>query len=171
MSRNFYRHMRVKFTRVNKNRGDVWKAARKRKSGASFRFCVCASRLRNLRGGFFVLWGGWGEKKKRTRGAWLEGERKKSLFPPFPSSHRPPRAFNFFRLLLFYRDTQREPLWRRERSRDTFHTWIPGWKMVEKVYNNWYHTWASNVFTVWHKFSGEQSTNPGEISYKKRLKG
>ena len=33
---------------------------------------------------------------------------------PFPSSHRPPRAFYFFYYCYFYRDTQREPLRRRE---------------------------------------------------------
>ena len=34
--------------------------------------------------------------------------------PPFPSSHRPLRAFYFFDYCYSYRDTQREPLRRRE---------------------------------------------------------
>ena len=42
-----------------------------------------------LRRGLFVLWGGWGERKRE-------------------------RAGHDVRLLLFYRDTQREPLRRRE---------------------------------------------------------
>ena len=33
---------------------------------------------------------------------------------PFPSSHRPPRAFYFFDYCYSYRDTQLEPLRRRE---------------------------------------------------------
>ena len=33
----------------------------------------------------FVLWGGWGERKRERAG-----------HAPFPSSHRPPRAFYFF---------------------------------------------------------------------------
>ena len=87
MTRNFYRHMRVKFTCVNKNRGDVRKAARKRKSGASFRFCVCASLLRR---GLFVLWGGGGggageKEKESTRGMMgREGEGKVSHLFPLP---------------------------------------------------------------------------------------
>ena len=36
-----------------------------------------------------------GRKKKRARGARWEGGREKRG-PPFPSSHRPPRAFYFF---------------------------------------------------------------------------
>ena len=110
-----------------------------------------------------------GEKEKESaRGMMGRGKREEPFpaFSLFPSSTR---AFNFFDYCYFYRDTQREPLRRRERSRDTFHTWKPQRKRVEKVYNNWYYTWASNVFTVWHKFSGEQSTNPGEISYKKKI--
>ena len=58
-----------------------------------------------------------GRKKKRAQGARWEGEREKRdlRLPPFPSSRRPPRAFYcFFRLLLFYMDSQRELLWRRE---------------------------------------------------------
>ena len=35
-------------------------------------------------------------------------EQRRQELPPFPSSHRPPRA------LLFFWDTQREPLRRRE---------------------------------------------------------
>ena len=56
-----------------------------------------------------------GRKKKRVRGARWEGERERmgsSLFP-LPIV---PRALSFFRLLLFYRDTQRELLRRREGS-------------------------------------------------------
>ena len=52
-----------------------------------------------------------GRKKKRAREARWEGER------PFPSSHRPPRAFYFFDYCYFDGDTQREPLRRREVSR------------------------------------------------------
>ena len=61
------------------------------------------------------LVGRLGRKKKRARGARWEGGRENRGFSPFPSSHRPPRAFHFsFDYCYFYRDTQREPLWRRE---------------------------------------------------------
>ena len=39
-----------------------------------------------------------GEKEKRARGALWEGERP---LPPFPSSHRPPRAFYFSIIAIF----------------------------------------------------------------------
>ena len=57
-----------------------------------------------------------GEKEKESaRGTMGRGKREERL-PPFPSSHRPPRAFYFCRLLIFwyFGDTQREPLRRRE---------------------------------------------------------
>ena len=41
----------------------------------------------------------------------LRADLKKT---PFPSSHRPPRALYFFYYCYFYRDTQPEPLRRRE---------------------------------------------------------
>ena len=68
-----------------------------------------------LRRSLFVLWGGW-EERKRARGARWEGGRENRGFSPFPSSHRLPRAFHFFFFdyCYFYRDTQREPLSRRE---------------------------------------------------------
>ena len=50
-----------------------------------------------LRRGLFVLWGGWGEKES----VW------ETVVP---------RAFYFFDYCYFYRDTQWEPLWRREWS-------------------------------------------------------
>ena len=67
-----------------------------------------------------MLWGGWGERKKSARGTMGRGKRDER--PPFPSSHRPPRACYFFYYiilmqgheLLFDGDTQREPLGRRE---------------------------------------------------------
>ena len=61
-----------------------------------------------LRGGLFVLWGGWAERKRRAR--------EPRLFP-LPIV---PRALSiFFDYCYFYRDTQREPLRRRE-SQDSF---------------------------------------------------
>ena len=60
-----------------------------------------------LRGGLFVLWGGWGERKR---------ERTNHVFSLFPSC----TALSiFFDYCYFYRDTQREPLRRRE-SQDSF---------------------------------------------------
>ena len=50
---------------------------------------------------FFVLWGGWGERKRERAGHNGKGEERIETFSPFPSSHRLPRAFYFFRLLLF----------------------------------------------------------------------
>ena len=48
----------------------------------------------------FVLWGGWRERKRERAGHDGKGEERREL-PPFSSSHRPPRAFYFFRLLIF----------------------------------------------------------------------
>ena len=47
------------------------------------------------------------------------GNREERL-PPLLSSHRPPRAFYFFFSddCYFYRDTQREPLRRRENQKN-----------------------------------------------------
>ena len=71
-----------------------------------------------LRRGLFVLLGGWGEKKKTARGEqWEGGREKRGLFPPFPSSDRAPRTIYFFYYCYFYRDTQPEPLRRRELKR------------------------------------------------------
>jgi len=64
--------------------------------------------------GLFVLWGGWGERKrKRERHDRKEKERREApAFSLFPSS---PVRFLFFRLLLFFiYITEREPLRRRE---------------------------------------------------------
>ena len=68
-----------------------------------------------LRRRLCVKWGSWGEKKERERGTMGRRKREERL-PPFPFSHRPPRAsfFFFFDYWNFYRDTQREPLRRRE---------------------------------------------------------
>ena len=66
-----------------------------------------------LRRSLFVLWGGWGERKRERAVCDGKGEEGTEAFP---SSHHPPRAFRFFFFdyCYFYRDTQREPLWRRE---------------------------------------------------------
>ena len=65
-----------------------------------------------LRRGLFVLWGGWGERKRRARG--LAGH-------VFPCSHLPRALSIFFDYCYFYRDTQWEPL-RRRQSQD----WVKG---------------------------------------------
>ena len=44
--------------------------------------------------GIFVLWGGWGERKRKRAGNHGKGKEKRE-FPPFPSSHRPRRSFYF----------------------------------------------------------------------------
>ena len=70
-----------------------------------------------LRRGLSVLWGGWVERKRERKGH--DGKRKErretsgSRLFPLPVV---PRALSivFFRLLLFYMDSQREFLWRRE---------------------------------------------------------
>ena len=57
-----------------------------------------------------------GEKERESaRGTMGRGKREERL-PPFPSSHFPLRALisNFFDYCYFYRDTQREPMWRKE---------------------------------------------------------
>ena len=65
-----------------------------------------------------MLWGGWGERKKESAGH--NGKGKERREAPFPSSHRLPRAFFlisfffFFDYCYFFRDTQLEPLRRRE---------------------------------------------------------
>ena len=74
----------------------------------------CAIHLSPPQGPLCVM-GRLGRKKKRARGSRWEGERENRGFSPFLSSHRPPRAFYFFfDYCYFYKDTQREPLWRRE---------------------------------------------------------
>ena len=57
-----------------------------------------------------MLWGGRGERKRER----ARHNGKGKGLPPFPSSHRPQRAFYFFDYSCFYRDTLREPLRRRE---------------------------------------------------------
>ena len=66
--------------------------------------------------GFFVLWRGWGERTEESaRGTMGRRKREQRIFAFsfFPS---PPARFLFFFFdyCYFYRDTQREPLWRRE---------------------------------------------------------
>ena len=53
------------------------------------------------------------KEKDSARGTMGRGMREERL-PPFSSSHRPRRAFYFFDYCYLYRDTQREPLRRRE---------------------------------------------------------
>ena len=53
-----------------------------------------------LRRGLFLCCGEAGEKEKESARTSVRGM-------PFPSSHRPPRAFYFFDYCYFYRDTQR----------------------------------------------------------------
>ena len=69
-----------------------------------------------LRRGLFVLWGGWGRKKKRERGARWEGERKKRGSRLFPLPIDPRARFFFFSIIAIFiaRDTRRETLRRRE---------------------------------------------------------
>ena len=63
-------------------------------------------------------WGAGEKKKKTARGEqWEGGREKRGLFPPFPSSDRAPRTIYFFYYCYFYRDTQPEPLRRRELKR------------------------------------------------------
>ena len=70
-----------------------------------------------LRRGLSVLWGGWGERKRERKGHDGKGKERRetsgSRLFPLPVV---PRALSivFFRLLLFYMDSQRELLWRRE---------------------------------------------------------
>ena len=71
-------------------------------------------RLSLLRRGLFVLWGGWGERKRESAGHDGKGEERREAVSLFPSS---PARFLFFRLLIFWWDTQREPLRRRELQR------------------------------------------------------
>ena len=67
------------------------------------------------RTGRFVLWAGWGERKRERAGHDGKGkERKKERFPPFPSSRGSPRAFYFFDYCYFYWDALREFLRRRQ---------------------------------------------------------
>ena len=66
-----------------------------------------------LHRGLFVLWGGWGERKRERAGHDGKGEERReapavSLFPSSPT------RFLFFRLFYFDEDTQREPLRRRD---------------------------------------------------------
>ena len=64
----------------------------------------------------------WEERKRERAGHDGEGKARRAREARFfPSSHRPPRAFYFFRLhciATFNRDTQREPLQRREVQTD-----------------------------------------------------
>ena len=53
-----------------------------------------------LGGGLFVLWGGWGERKRERAGHDGKGKREERL-PPFSSSHRSPRAFYFLIMAIF----------------------------------------------------------------------
>ena len=55
-----------------------------------------------------------GRKKKRARGGTMGRGKREERFSPVPSSHRPPRAFYVFDYCYFHKDTQREPLLRRE---------------------------------------------------------
>ena len=68
-----------------------------------------------LRTGLFVLWGGWGERKRERAGHDGKGEERTEDFRlfPLPIASRTLSIF-FFDYLYFYRDTQREPLWRRD---------------------------------------------------------
>ena len=68
-----------------------------------------------LRRGRFVLWGGWGERKRERAGHDGKGEERTEDFHLFPLPIAP-RALSifFFDYCYFYRDTQREPLRRRE---------------------------------------------------------
>ena len=53
------------------------------------------------------------KEKESARGTMRRGKREEKL-PPFPSSHRSPRAFYFFDYCYFYWDALRGPLRRRE---------------------------------------------------------
>ena len=65
--------------------------------------------------GLFVLWGGWGERKRERAGHDGKGEERTEDFRLFPLPIAP-RALSifFFDYCYFCRDTQREPLSRRE---------------------------------------------------------
>ena len=65
--------------------------------------------------GLFVLWGGWGERKRERAGHDGKGEERTEDFRLFPLPIAP-RALSicFFDYCYVYRDTQLEPLWRRE---------------------------------------------------------
>ena len=66
-----------------------------------------------------MLWEGWGERKRERAGHDGKGKARRAREARFfPSSHRPPRASYFFDYYYFYRDTQREPLQRREVQTD-----------------------------------------------------
>ena len=85
--------------------------------------------------GLFVLWGGWGERKRERAGHDGKGEERREAFRLFlfPS---PPARFSifFFDYCYFYRDTQREPL----RRRDVIHSIeIYPVDSVIHVFNNW----------------------------------
>ena len=68
-----------------------------------------------LRRGFFVLWGGWGERKRERAGHDMKGKKRREVpaFSLFPSS---PARFLIFPInyCYFYRDTQRKPMRRTE---------------------------------------------------------
>ena len=86
-----------------------------------------------------LQWGDWGERKESARGTMGRGKREERL-PLFPSSHRSPRAFYFFDYCsVFFRDTQREPLRRREALVQNlsrlFHLvqFIKCWKILQEL--------------------------------------
>ena len=69
-----------------------------------------------LRRSLFVLWGGWAERKRERAGCNGKGEERTEAFRlfPLPIAPRALSIFFFFDYCYFYRDTQWEPLWRRE---------------------------------------------------------
>ena len=99
--------MLKKWSFCNLKASTVVKPSQSRKKKQSYNAATRGMYLKNFtayyqtylfRRGLFVLWGDWGERKREHAG----------------HSHRPPRAFYFFHHCYFYRDTQWEPLWRRE---------------------------------------------------------
>ena len=60
-----------------------------------------------------------GEKKKKARGGRWEGEERREASPPFPSSHRPPRAF-YFSIIAIFIGIPSGSLCRGERSSNRF---------------------------------------------------
>ena len=74
-----------------------------------------------------MLWGGWGERKRKREERWEGGrERRDSCLYPLPVvPHALSMFFFFFGYCYVYRDTQRELLLRREspRSRIIMRFW------------------------------------------------
>ena len=73
-----------------------------------------------LRRGLFVLWAGWGKRKRERAENDEKGKQRRDApaFSLFPSS---PTSFLFFFFsddCYFYRDTQHEPLRRRENQKN-----------------------------------------------------